>query len=368
MNGGIFCAVSGHGYGHLSQVAPILNHLGTLDPGLRIMVAGKLDRAVLEKFVRVPFSSDPGVRDIGLVQNDPLVVDLEATRLSYIAMQHRWEELVTAEMARLRAFNTNLVLVDIPCVTIAAAHRLNIPSVAIASLSWDHIIKAYFSLDDPINRGWWLRMRENYAKTTLALLPQPAIMGDTFPHYEVIPPLASPGRTRKGELRQALGIATEDERPLIMVNLGGMPSHTLPLEKIFQEIRYHWLFKETQLPSMDHVHAIHAIEPWPFEDILGSVNAVVSKPGYGTAVHSAVLGIPMLYVRRRVFPDEDPICTWLSEYGCALEIDAETFASGQWHIPLQTLFRQVPPPRPRCNGAEVAAKRIMELLGRVDIR
>ncbi|HIJ85031.1 MAG: hypothetical protein HW380_891 [Magnetococcales bacterium] len=362
MKSGIFCAVSGHGYGHLSQVAPIIDHLVLMEPELRIMVAGKLDPEVVKNFVRVGHSLDPLGRDVGLVQTDPLVVDLEATRASYIAMQGCWEELVDAEVAKLRAWSADLVVADIPCVTIAAAHKLNIPSVAIASLSWDHVIKAYFSLDDPDIRACWQRMRDNYAKATLALHPEPSIVGDTFPRCEKIPPLVSQARGRKQDLRRALGIGADDARPLIMVNLGGMPSNILPMENIAQENRYHWLFKETQLPIVDHVHCSDKMWQWPFGDVLASVDAIVSKPGYGIAIHSAAMGVPLLYVRRQQFPDEDPICQWLSKHSAALEIGAETFASGRWHAEIQRLLHTSFPLRPECNGAEKAAEKILGLL------
>ncbi|MBF0347412.1 MAG: hypothetical protein HQL81_07065 [Magnetococcales bacterium] len=364
MKGGIFCAVSGHGYGHLSQIAPILDQLGTMNPDLRIMVAGNLDRGVVERFVHVRHEFDHGFRDIGLVQSDPMVVDLEATRFRYEAMQQNWEERVEAEMSRISAWSTSLVLVDIPCVTIAAAHRLGIPSVAVASLSWDHVIKAYFSLEDPAVMGWWRRMREHYAKVTLALHPEPAIVGDTFPRFEVIPPLVSRAQVRKESLRGALGIASDDRRPLVMINLGGMPSHAVPLEQIIQELRYHWLFKETELPSLNHVHSTTKVHQWPFEDVLASVDAVVSKPGYGTAIGAAAQGVALLYVRRGRFPDEDPICNWLSRNARAREIDTETFASGRWHEAMQSLFHLTPPSPPRCDGAVVAAERIVTLMGR----
>ncbi|MBF0434393.1 MAG: hypothetical protein HQL77_03360 [Magnetococcales bacterium] len=358
----IFCAVSGHGFGHLSQVAPILNHLGILDPELNIRVACSLDKELVARFIHVPHSVDTSVRDIGLVQSDPMVVDLAATRERYNDLQSHWQEMVHMEMVRLQDFAADLTLVDIPCVTIAAAHQLGIPSIAIASLSWDHVIKAYFSLDDSIGRGWWQRMRENYAKTTLALYPEPFIDGDTFPRFVRIPPLATLAEPRKKDLRQELGIQETDHRPLIMINLGGMPSQTVPMEQIFLEKRYHWLMKEHQLPPLEHLHGIGVVDHWHFENIVASVDAIVSKPGYGTCVNAVALGIPLLYVRRGRFPDEDPICTWLAQHACAMEIDTATFTSGKWHDAIESLLGMPHPPRPPCNGAEVAAARILTML------
>lgn len=368
MKKNIFCALSGHGFGHLSQLAPVINILGVTEPRPRIMVAGMLDRTVVERFVHVEFQLDASARDIGLVQSDPLIVDFKATYASYVAMQQNWDTLVEQEMAKLVSWSTDLVVADIPCVTIEAAHKLAIPSVAIASLSWDHVIKAYFPMDDPVVRGWWQRMRDSYAKTTLALFPQPAIGGDTFPNHETIPPLVTHGREKNKLLRQDLNLKSDDHRPLIMVTMGGLPSGSLPLDILAHENRCHWLFKESHLPQSDNFHSLETMNQWLFEDIFASVDAVVSKPGYGTATLSAALGIPMLYVRRGQFPDEDPICQWLAKHSVAMEIDNETFASGRWYDALQTLLRLPHPPVPRCNGAEIAAGKILELLGRVDVR
>ncbi|MBF0110643.1 MAG: hypothetical protein HQL76_15850 [Magnetococcales bacterium] len=366
MKNAVYCAVSGHGFGHLSQVAPILNRLGPMVSGRRIVVAGHLDEGVVRNFIQVPHFFDFGARDIGLVQSDPMVANLAATRICYERLQRDWEGRVTAEMERLRFWSADLVIVDIPCVTIAAAYRLGIPSVAIASLSWDHILKGCFSLEDAEVREWWRRMRETYSRTTLALHPEPAILGDTFPRYAVIPPLVSQARGRRDELRRTLGISRKDDRPLIMINLGGMPSQTVPIGKIVLETRYHWLFKETVSSHPEgHVHGTPELSDWPFEDIQASVDMVVGKPGYGTAIETAARGIPLLYVRRGWFPDEEPICQWLSSHSRASEIGADLFSSGQWHDAITSLFSLAPRPLPRCDGAKVAVARILELLDEI---
>ncbi|MBF0161626.1 MAG: hypothetical protein HQL88_04985, partial [Magnetococcales bacterium] len=259
------------------------------------------------------------------------------------------------------------LLSDIPYLPIAAAADLGIPSVAIASLSWDAVLAAYFPHRDPDMTRWLQEMREAYQRTTLALLPTPAIReGHPFPCAEEIGPLTLPGHRRRLALRQALGLGEEDERPLILVSLGGIPSTRLPVAALAQEVRCHWLLDVAVAQPPGHLHhTAPLLAQWSFADLSASVDGVVSKPGYGMAVAATIQQIPFLYLRRGIFPDEPPICAWMEAHGRALELTAEGFYGGDWYAPLRELLDRPARCAPPADGAEQGAEKIMtRFLGR----
>ncbi len=361
------CAVSGHGFGHLSQVAALVNRLAETVADLEIHVISSLSQPLLARILQVPFSLECRAQDVGLVQHDPMRVDRPATLEALRRLHDHWPERLEAEKRSLAAWKPDLLLADIPYLPIAAAAQLAIPTVAIASLSWDAVVSAYFlpatetgEQTDPEVVHWVQTMRQAYGRTTLALLPTPAIWENhPFPHAEPIGPLALPGHRHREGLRRALGIESGDDRPLILVSLGGIPARHLPVQALEREDRLHWLLDVPLTGQAKHLHSLSdLLAQWSFADLSASVDGVVSKPGYGMAVAATTQQIPFLYLRRGLFPDERPICAWMAEKGRALELTAEQFYGGDWFEPLCAVLAQ--PAKPPCpaNGAEQGAERI----------
>ncbi|MBF0454103.1 MAG: hypothetical protein HQL72_04700 [Magnetococcales bacterium] len=358
----VWCALSGHGFGHFSQLYPLLNQLDQEIEGLEITLAGTLPSRVVKGYLNRPCHHIVRAQDVGLVQSDPMVVDLPATTVALRAFHHHWPDQLEEEKREMAAFEPDLLLSDIPYLAIEAAHQLGVPTVAIASLSWDHVLAAYYSLEEAEPLSWWKSMRSAYAKTTLALLPDPAIEGDTFPNQHFIPPLTSPARAKKAALRRGLGLVDDDERPLVLVSLGGIPSHSLPIQVLRRDKRFHWLLDCDVPPGEEHLHGVSTLTGWPFRTLSASVDALVSKPGYGMSVASAVDGVPYLYSCRGRFPDEQPISRWLQHNNRAMALDPVLFRSGAWGEALIALMQQTPPRRPPLDGPQKAAGLIKKIM------
>lgn len=99
-----------------------------------------------------------------------------------------------------------------------------------------------------------------------------------------------------------------------------------------------------------------------FTDLLCSVDAVVTKPGYGTFTEAACNGTPVLYQRRDDWPEQDCLIGWLQRNATCLEVPADCLTSGALAESLRSLWRQPPPPRPAATGAAEAAARLAGLL------
>jgi hypothetical protein len=362
----LWCAVSGHGFGHFSQVSPIINQLARQHSGLEIYIAAALPKQLLSTYIDIPFIHDDRPRDVCLVQPDPLSVDLAATRRAMRQLHNNWEENLALEREAMAAFRPDLLLADIPYLPIMVADSLDIPSVAVASLSWDHVIHAYYSMEEAEPKQWYQAMREAYAKTTVALLPEPAIIQDTFPVFKTIPPLSIPAQARKELLRRELALSQNDNRPIALVSLGGIPANSIPIAALAEDERFHWLLDipiPTNLQHKTHLHLSTKILNWNFRDLSASVDGIVSKPGYGMAVASAMDGVPFLYVRRKIFPDEEPVGRWLDRHGRGAELDKQKFDSGDWADPLLRLMEKPLPAKPDFGGIAVAVEEINRFLG-----
>ena len=66
----------------------------------------------------------------------------------------------------------------------------------------------------------------------------------------------------------------------------------------------------------------------PFEDLLRSCDAVISKPGYGIVVEAACNGTALIYVPRHDWPEQDILINWLEDHGVARRILADCLTEG----------------------------------------
>jgi hypothetical protein len=78
-------SISGHGFGHVAQTAPILNLLPERTPQLQLTVRSAVPLSHLRSRIRVPFDHLPSEGDIGMVMSSALDVRVEQSRAAYRA-------------------------------------------------------------------------------------------------------------------------------------------------------------------------------------------------------------------------------------------------------------------------------------------
>ncbi|MBF0214625.1 MAG: hypothetical protein HQM00_13870 [Magnetococcales bacterium] len=357
----IWCAVSGHGFGHWSQIVPVLKALLVEDPELTIHVTGGIPTRLIANTLHHPFTHDPAQRDVGLIQPNPLRVDLEGTMEALRRLHHDWPARIHQECQTMHAWKADLILGNIPYLPMEAGTHGGIPTVALTSLSWDEVLLAYAPPEHPEIAAWVATMRAAYGQTRLALRITPAMPLHPFGNTLDIPPITTLGINRRDQLRHDLNIDPRDPRSVVLVTLGGIPADNLPLAALNADRDYLWLVDHPlQADTASHLHPLEKLSHWLFTDISASVDAVLSKPGYGMTISTVANRIPFLYVRRGTFPDEPPITEWAARYGRAAEITPQAFQDGSFTASLATLLQQNAPPAPEVNGAEVAARLLRE--------
>ncbi|MBF0340381.1 MAG: hypothetical protein HQL95_05385 [Magnetococcales bacterium] len=357
----IWCAVSGHGYGHWFQVAPVLRALHETGLPMKLHVTGGVPREIIARSLDLPCTHDPENRDVGMIQTDPLRVDLVATRAALHQLHHSWEERLAREIRLLEAWRPDLILGNIPYLPLEAGARLGVPTVALNSLTWNEVIKAYYPPEAPETREWLRTMETAYGSATLGLRITPALPDHPFRENLPIPAITTPGTGRTRALREALGVASGDTRPLMLLSLGGIPANHLPMEAMKQHTDFHWIVDHEAVPDgWAHLHPLRRLRHWPFADLSASVQGIVSKPGYGMAIAAMANGLPFLYVCRGIFPDEIPIGQWCEQHGRAQEISREEFLNGTFADRIEALLHRPAPPLPRADGARVAAEILLE--------
>ncbi|NWG88001.1 MAG: hypothetical protein HXY26_10930 [Hydrogenophilaceae bacterium] len=357
----LYVAISHHGLGHLAQVAPVLNQLHAIRPELRFTVHSGLARAALAARIVVPFEHIQEPADCGLAMHDALRVDRAASLACYRAFHGDWPQQVEQLALRLRELAVDAVLSDVAYLPLAAAQSLGLRSAAMCSLNWADIAEAYLG-DAPDMAAPLGQMRRAYRGADLFLRLEPAMPMADLANAVTMPPVAGLGTKRRSELMARLD-APEGQR-LVLLGMGGIGYRGTAADwPIASGIT--WLAPAEWCQGHPDCVAFGELG-WPFLDLLASVDALVTKPGYGSFVEAALHGVPVLYLDRPDWPEAPYLKVWLHAQGRALQI-VEADLQGPGLIEQLKRVWHMPGGRPpAAAGAELAAQRLATWLASGD--
>lgn len=314
--------ISAHGLGHLGQVAPIINALAQRVSGLRLTVKSALPRARLEARLALPFAHVEGASDFGFRMLDAMRIDRVATAEDYRRFHANWPQRVADEADAMRKLQPDFVLCDVAYLPLAAAARCGIAAAAMSSLNWADLVALEFA-DDAWAAPVIEEMRDAY-RTAPFLALTPAMPMPWLPEVITVGPVAMRGQGRRQMLCSLLGI--DPLARVVLVALGGLAG-SLPVEEWTGGSDIVWLVSRDWKISHPRCRDFE-VAGWSFPELLASVDAVVCKPGYGTFTEAACAGVPVAYLRRESWPEQEPLIEWLRRVGVAAEVTEEVLVSG----------------------------------------
>jgi hypothetical protein len=358
--------ISGHGFGHASREVEVINALGAARPELRLIIRSAVSPALLARTVRVPYDLRAGACDTGVVQPSSVTQDDEATIRAAVDFYSTFDARVDAETAAVLPDRVRLVVGDVPPLAFAVAARLAVPSIAIANFTWDWIYETYPGLAEAAP---WLvgALRRAYVQASLALeLPFAGGFG-VFRKVRRVPLIARHATKSRQETRDAFGLPRD--RPVALLSFGGYGLPWLDLASV--DCLEEWTVVTTDRigapapPPGIVVLPETAFRPggMRYEDLVGAVDVVVTKPGYGILAECIACGSAMLYTSRGVFREYDLLVDQMPKYIRCRFIDPRDLGAGRWRVALDALMRQpVAPEHLPSHGAQIAASVIAELL------
>jgi hypothetical protein len=344
----LFVDISSHGFGHLAITAPVLTALAEIAPDFRLTVRSALPAANLQQRIKVPFTLIAAATDFGYVMIDATRVDLAASAAAYRQAHSDWSARVADEARFLASLKPDLVLTNVSYLPLAASSVAGIPALSLCSLNWADLFEHYFG-KLPWARPIHADMLGAYRSARAFLRVTPGMTMAALGNVESIGPIAALGT------RHDLGLRGEKA---VLIAMGGI-AHRLPVEN--------W----PRLPGVRllvptawccrHPDAV-AGESFGlgFTDLLCSVDAVITKPGYGTFTEAACNGTPVLFQRREDWPEQDCLIAWLTDHDRCTEISATDLDSGILTAALERLETQVRRPPPVADGAAQAARKVLD--------
>ena len=317
--------ISGHGYGHVAQVAPVLNQLLQDLPALELVIASAVNEQFLCSRIKVSFTYEYRHADFGMLMRSALEVDVAGSIAAYLDFHESWEARVEAEVAWIAALQPDAVLSNVAYLPLAAASQLDIPALAMCSLNWADILQYY--ANEPMLDKAQQQIRNAYASARGFLRIEPSMAMPWLRCHEV-GPVADITQENRSTIYQTLGLSAGAR--LILVGMGGISTEINPDRFPLLE-NVHWLLPQAWMKGGQRAD-FHALESLPlnFSTLLASSDIVLTKPGYGTFVEAACHGIPVLYVLRDGWPEQDCLVSWLQRHGRCEQVDADKLSSGDF--------------------------------------
>ena len=380
--------ISAHGFGHLAQVAPVLNALAAGTPdldaarleapvfrvsgrevsglelpgpdahprdpqGLEISVQSALPRQRLATRLRCPFTHLARATDLGMAMRDALNVEIDESLQAHLDFHADWEDRVAAEAAQLREDGVDAVLSDVSYLALAAAAAAGIPAVALSSLHWAGVFEHYCG-DRPGAAAVLEDMNAAYAGARAFLRLTPAMPMPGLANAVDVGPVADAGRERRAELRDALGLSSSVR--LVLVSLGGLP---------FQLDFTNW----PRLKGVFYLAQRGGAHPqlldfgslgWAFPELLAASDVLLTKPGYGSFVEAATAGVAVLSLPRRDWPEEPHLSDWLDTHGRLCWVERSDLTAGTFGPELEALLGAPRPPRVAPTGVAEAVAQLRD--------
>lgn len=349
----LFLDISSHGLGHLAQVAPVVNELAARVPELRFTVRSALPHARLCARLRPDFAHVAECSDFGFAMHDAVRIDYEATAALYRTWHVDWASRVAAEADFLRGLQADLVLTDVAYLPLAGAAEAGIPSLSMCSLNWADLFEHVFG-DAPWASPIHAQILAAYRSAESFLRLTPAMQMSALPNARAVPPVAAQGRDRRDELRAQLKMR-DDER-IVLVAFGGFDK-AMGAERWPATPGVRWLVPRGWGLERGDMATLESLA-MDFTDLLRSVDAVLTKPGYGTFTEAACNGTPVLYIRRDDWPEQDCLIDWLRENARCCELEEGVLLTPLMQPLLDALWARPVLPPPRRDGAVVVAELI----------
>lgn len=332
----VVASITPHGFGHAAIVTAILRTLAEQRPDVRLTFVTTVPETLLrQRMAGVPFDlvAHRAPTDFGMMMESTTVVRVAESAAAYVSAHAGYDAVVAAEAALFQRLGADVVVSCASYAALAGAQRVGIPGIGVGPFSWFDVV-GELCADQPGMTAVLAAMQDAYGQAPAFLRTEPGI-STGLPNVHDIGPVGLIGVNRRDALTKALQLSGSE--CIALVAFGGM-AEAVPVEAWPVVPGWRWLVVGGGLS---------AASPFSFErtgvsvsDGIASVDAIVTKPGYGTFVEAACHGVPLLVQDRPGWPESVGLATWFQQFSGLISIDHETFRRGEMATQLHMLAKQ----------------------------
>lgn len=351
--------ITAHGFGHAVRSMEIIRALLDREDRPQVILISDLPDFLVAQGLGSTVRVRKRRLDVGLIQQDSLHFDLEATLGALQTLYRQREALVAEEVRFLRRERVTAVVSDISFLPFPAAARCGIPAVGVSNFTWDWIYQAYAQTDSR-----WLPLldwiRADYAHCSRFL--QLPMHGDCSACGSImnVPLVARRARRRPEQTRHSLGCSAAQK--LYLIAFSALELDKTALARLERLDGATLLYKHPLHYELSNAKSLDAYDFLSYPDVVAAVDGVITKPGYGIVADCLVHGTPMIYSDRGFFPEYEILVRSMERHLTTVYLASEDLRTGHWEpavTQLNRLARRFP--KLRDDGAAVCAETILKL-------
>ncbi|MBF0267171.1 MAG: hypothetical protein HQL44_01130 [Alphaproteobacteria bacterium] len=345
---------------------PILNDIKSKQPDIELILYSNLPKRLLKSRLDFDFEYLDGIDDFGLVMNSATSVDCDATAQAYNLRHLEWRQRQEDEAARLKSIRPDLVIANIPYLTLAAAKHLAVPAIALSSLNWYDLYQAYLG-GRPEAPGILERILASHAAAPMFLKLTPCLpmtaLADVSELVE-LGPSARIGVKDPAGLRKGLEIPIGHK--VGVVAYGGIATR-LPIEDWPVIEGWTWLIPEGWNQRRADFRSFET-SGMAFPDLLASADLIVTKPGYGTYTEAACNGVAVLAQDRPDWPETPYFDAWMKANARYVSLPETSILAGDIQDQIEYLTGLKAPQCPQPTGIAQASDIILKEIRKLQER
>lgn len=347
--------ITSHGYGHGVRATAIAN---CFSADIQITFRTLLPERFFSEELNRQYSILEAHYDCGCLQSDGVTVDIGATLDCYRKIAHKNRENLQKEINWCTAQKVDLIVSDITPFAFEIAKYSNIPSVAVTNFTWYDIYAQYLG-SSPSFKPYLEEILKQYSYANLLIALQPSMDMNFFHKKTEVPVTGRIGRKRNDDIMSYYGIDRNKKLGLIYTGDFGMSYANWQKLDSFSNWEFLGLYQLPTSPSNFH---FMDQKIFPYQDLVSSVDCVISKIGYGVVSECFLNGTPLIYLPRKHFAEYPVLEKAVQKWGMGYCLSQEQYYSLQWNDALNNVAQKGKCPSINFSGAPVAAELIQSLI------
>jgi L-arabinokinase len=199
------------------------------------------------------------------------------------------------------------------------------------------------------------KIREQYQSADFLIELRPSNGMPYFGNRVKVSLLGRNGRCIRDSLKNKLGLAREKHMGLIYVGEFGMNCVSWKNLEKFNDWEFIGIYPLPGEPA--NYHCVRK-EDFLYQDLVASVEVLVSKIGYGVFSECQINGTPLIYLPRKDFAEYPVLEKVLVEWGHGFCLTQDDFCSLNWEKVLsEVVLRKKPEPQPS-DASRICAREI----------
>lgn len=304
--------LSAHGFGHIAQASAVINALPV--DQYKLTIRSIAAESVLRRRIHQHFELIPFQQDIGMIQHNAIHIDADKSHAWYQNFHADFEQKKKQAIQELADLKADLLFSDVPYLSLIAANKLSIPSIAMCSLNWADIYYHYcrhLTGADRIQN----EILKAYQMANCFLQPTPSMPMENLSNRRSIEPIVSHGKNCRHQIVRQMN--WPEDCKIVLLSLGGIGMQ-YPIDNWSKIDRVKWIFPSGSFKSdtikRDDLFLEDQIN-CTYIDLFASCDLVITKTGYGTQTEAVVHQKPALVLSRDDWPEQPPLFDWHQQHG-----------------------------------------------------